>query len=64
MTDLTPLPPTVAPPADVPLETSKPYVAPSLTALGFVEMVTAGPDNGAIDQMVGGSGGFQRDLTS
>ncbi len=41
-----------------------PYDAPTLTELGSVEAVTAGPDSGNIDALVGGSGGFQRDQTS
>lgn len=42
----------------------KPYESPTLTALGAVDAVTAGPDGGNIDQIFGGSGGFQQDGTS
>ena len=37
-----------------------PYVAPSLTPLGSVESVTAGPieRGGNLDQLFGGIGGF------
>lgn len=42
-----------------------PYSPPSLTPLGTVDALTAGPNEGAIDQIFGGSGGFQeRDATS
>ena len=42
----------------------QPYQAPEMTALGSIEVLTAGPDSGSIDQIYGGSGGFQRDSTS
>ena len=42
----------------------KPYVAPALAALGTVGVVTAGSDDGTLDQLVGAAGGFQVDGTS
>ena len=42
----------------------KPYQAPALTELGSIDVVTAGPDNGDLDMIVGSSGGFMRDGTS
>ena len=55
---MTPTDPTPAP-------EPRPYAAPSLTPLGAVDALTAGPDGGAIDQIFGGSGGFQdTDATS
>ena len=52
-----------APPSE-PLA-ARPYAAPSLTPLGSVDGLTAGPDGGSIDQIFGGSGGFQdTDATS
>ena len=44
-------------------QTPRAYAAPALTALGTVEVLTAGPEGGSIDQIVGSSGGFQ-DATS
>ena len=41
----------------------QPYQAPKLTTLGSIEVLTAGPDAGSLDQLVGGDGGFQ-DSTS
>lgn len=38
----------------------KPYDAPALESLGTLAEHTAGPDGGNIDQLVGGSGGFQQ----
>lgn len=35
------------------------YATPTVAALGTLVDLTAGPDNGNIDQMVGGAGGFQ-----
>lgn len=43
--------------------TPQPYRAPELTTLGSIEVLTAGPDSGTLDQLFGGSGGFQ-DSTS
>ena len=58
MTDST----TTPPPAPTP---SRPYAPPSLTVLGTVEAVTAGPDSGgAMDNIVGMPGGFTADSTS
>ena len=37
----------------------KPYAAPTLDALGAVGRVTAGPEGGDLDQLIGSSGGFQ-----
>lgn len=42
----------------------RPYQAPELTPLGSIDVITAGPDSGNIDQIFGGSGGFQRDAAS
>ena len=37
---------------------AKPYAAPTLHELGTIGAVTAGPNNGALDQLGGASGGF------
>ncbi|GAB5537298.1 MAG: hypothetical protein Rubg2KO_35470 [Rubricoccaceae bacterium] len=37
---------------------AKPYVAPALHELGTIGAVTAGPNNGSLDQLGGASGGF------
>ena len=37
---------------------AKPYAAPVLHELGTIGAVTAGPNNGALDQLGGASGGF------
>lgn len=42
----------------------RPYHPPSLRSMGTIEVVTAGPDNGDMDQLIGGSGGFRKDGTS
>lgn len=49
MTDSTPLLPEPAP---------KPYAPPALHELGTIGAVTAGPENGTLDQLGGASGGF------
>ena len=36
----------------------RPYEAPALDALGTIGAVTAGPNNGSLDQLGGASGGF------
>ena len=36
----------------------KPYVAPSLDELGTIGAITAGPNNGTLDQLGGASGGY------
>ncbi|MEO0557353.1 MAG: hypothetical protein AAF170_04125 [Bacteroidota bacterium] len=36
----------------------KPYQAPELHELGTIGAVTAGPNNGSLDQLGGSSGGF------
>lgn len=42
-------------------EASRPYEAPTLTTLGTVNAVTAGPDGDKnIDMIVGDEGGFAR----
>lgn len=55
MTD-SPMTPASAPAAPP----SRPYTAPSLRPLGSIEAVTAGPvaDGGDLDQLFGGTGGF------
>ena len=58
MTDQTP--PERTPTDAAPPRSPRPYVAPILTPLGAVDDQTAGPDDGAIDGIFGGSGGFQR----
>lgn len=47
-------------PADAVPPSARPYVSPSLSPLGTVEAVTAGPvaDGGNLDALVGLSGGF------
>ena len=37
---------------------AKPYVAPELHELGTIGAVTAGPNNGTLDQLGGASGGW------
>ncbi len=37
---------------------AKPYTAPILHELGTIGAVTAGPNNGSLDQLGGASGGF------
>ncbi len=54
---------TPAPAADALPTTPQPYRAPELTTLGSIEVLTAGPDSGNLDQIFGGTGGFQ-DSTS
>ena len=51
-------------PEGAPSPTPKAYARPALTELGTVEVLTAGPQGGSIDQIVGSSGGFQPDGTS
>jgi len=36
----------------------RPYAAPALDDLGTIGAVTAGPNNGTLDQLGGASGGF------
>ncbi|MEO0558931.1 MAG: hypothetical protein AAF170_12185 [Bacteroidota bacterium] len=36
----------------------KPYTPPALEDLGTIGAVTAGPNNGSLDQLGGASGGF------
>ena len=52
-----------APPAQ-PTPAMRPYARPQMSPLGAVEAVTAGPDGGTLDQIVGSSGGFLEDGTS
>lgn len=40
------------------LEAPKPYTPPTLNELGAIGAVTAGPNDGALDQLGGASGGF------
>lgn len=61
--------PQTPPRSDAPRHPSSPdrlpYEAPSLTSLGSVGTVTAGPKGGNLDQIFGGTGGFQEvDTTS
>ena len=35
-----------------------PYTTPVLVELGTIGAVTAGPDNGTVDQLIGSGGGF------
>lgn len=44
--------------ADAPRADAKPYDAPGLTPLGEIASLTAGPDEGTLDQLAGGNGGF------
>ena len=44
---------------DAPAPALRPYQAPDLTLLGTVDVLTSGPNSGNIDQIYGGSGGFQ-----
>ena len=37
---------------------AKPYAAPELHELGTIGAVTAGPNDGSLDQLGGASGGF------
>ncbi|GAB5535507.1 MAG: hypothetical protein Rubg2KO_17560 [Rubricoccaceae bacterium] len=37
---------------------AKPYTPPALHDLGTIGAVTAGPNNGSLDQLGGASGGF------
>ncbi len=37
---------------------AKPYTAPLLTEMGTIGAVTAGPNDGTLDQLGGASGGF------
>ena len=41
-----------------PPDAPKPYAAPQLHELGTIGAVTAGPNDGALDQLGGASGGF------
>ena len=41
-----------------PAPTPKPYTAPTLDELGTIGAVTAGPNNGTLDQLGGASGGW------
>ena len=50
MTPTSPLPETSRAP--------RPYTAPVLRAYGSVSELTAGPESGNLDQLVGSSGGF------
>lgn len=51
-------------PTDRPTATEpQPYQTPKMTELGTVEVLTAGPDSGNLDSLIGGTGGFQ-DSTS
>ena len=44
-------------PPDAP-RAPRPYTAPALRAYGSVSELTAGPESGNLDQLVGSSGGF------
>ncbi|GAB5536273.1 MAG: hypothetical protein Rubg2KO_25220 [Rubricoccaceae bacterium] len=35
-----------------------PYTPPALVELGTIGAVTAGPDDGTVDQLIGSGGGF------
>lgn len=37
----------------------RPYIAPEVEPLGSIAARTAGPEEGEIDQLVGGAGGFR-----
>ena len=52
-----------APPAPS-APTTRVYASPQMVPLGAVDAVTAGPDGGTLDQLVGSSGGFMEDGTS
>ena len=41
-----------------PAPTPKPYASPTLDELGTIGAITAGPNNGSLDQLGGSSGGW------
>lgn len=62
---MTHAPDSAGPTADLASKAPKPYQPPALTALGSIEVLTAGPDSeGSMDSIVGAPGGFTRDSTS
>lgn len=48
---------------NAPAHEPRAYAAPALTTLGTIDALTAGPNSGSLDQLVGAGGGFQ-DATS
>ena len=55
---LQPLPQLTMTAPDTPPPSSQPYTPPMLVELGTIGSVTAGPDNGTVDQLIGSGGGF------